>query len=715
MRSIPSSPRIGRPRRGMTLVEMMVVVALVVLMMSILVSIFSSATGAISSSRVFVELDSGLRNLDSTIRRDLAGVTARLTPPLDPKDNLGYFEYSENSFADAQGEDGDDTLSFTAKAPEGQKFTGRFYIHYLVKPGQDPVNSAGVLNTAGLTTNFSTQPTLISSDYAEIIYFLRNGNLYRRVLLIVPEKQSSVVTAITTPAGPQTLSIGQFALPGVSWQGANDVSARPSMSSGQLEPTLNSLGDLTNRQNRFARPRFCNDYYNPIGGTTSGVPDGIPDDGNEDGLPDYYPTMYPAMIKNLAVGLLNWDAFPPSPQQLYPLRVTSASWESVFAFPYIYPASFSKPDTTTGSSGVALDKLGWIRSAIVDGRINQCPLEQGDNLIVSPIASLPASNYQSWWGYPTWRETMSPKWADPYYKINYQNTFALGVQAPGIQPIAQTGTTLYPSTWATNNMLPPINPLINTAGGGAAIWANNITPVMSGSLPAFTDNAGYSGVGVGLTRPFRPTGGPDSTLNPNMVWEDDLILTGVRSFDVKAYDPAFAGYQDLGWGSNVDGIFSDSLPYDTISPPTGNLGGPRLSKDHYFVDLTPYRLAWRDNRVWDTLNQTFAHEGRIPPLPSDGRFNASTKIHPLGDSSDGVIRLRRVWDTWSTEYTNAPNTDIRGKGYNPPTSTGLPIYPSFPPPYPAPLRGIQINVRLVDPNNEKVRSLTITQDFTDKL
>ena len=33
-------------------------------------------------------------------------------------------------------------------------------------------------------------------------------------------------------------------------------------------------------------------------------------------------------------------------------------------------------------------------------------------------------------------------------------------------------------------------------------------------------------------------------------WEDDLIMTGVRSFDVKAYDNSFAGYVDLGWGDD---------------------------------------------------------------------------------------------------------------------------------------------------------------------
>ena len=36
-----------------------------------------------------------------------------------------------------------------------------------------------------------------------------------------------------------------------------------------------------------------------------------------------------------------------------------------------------------------------------------------------------------------------------------------------------------------------------------------------------------------------------------MSWEDDLIMTGVRSFDIKAYDNSLAGYADLGWGDDL--------------------------------------------------------------------------------------------------------------------------------------------------------------------
>ncbi len=55
-------------------------------------------------------------------------MTARFTPPLDPTQNLGYFEYGENEFADVQGEDSDDYIRFTAKAPEGRPFTGRMWV-----------------------------------------------------------------------------------------------------------------------------------------------------------------------------------------------------------------------------------------------------------------------------------------------------------------------------------------------------------------------------------------------------------------------------------------------------------------------------------------------------------------------------------------------------------------------------------------------------------
>src|SRR5208337_2848952 len=124
----------------------------------------------------------------------------------------------------------------------------------------------------------------------------------------------------------------------------------------------------------------------------------------------------------------------------------------------------------------------------------------------------------------------------------------------------------------------------------------------------------------------------------------------------------------------------------------------------------------------------------VPPLVDDNIFDAqfgyvgagyyaapnNAYSGNIGDDNPAVVRLRRVWDSWTTEYTQAPGT-----GVNPATSPAAlfpagppyapPIYPSYPPPYPAPLRGIQIQIRVTDPTNQRVKTLTIRQDFTDKL
>ena len=54
----------------------------------------------------------------------------------------------------------------------------------------------------------------------------------------------------------------------------------------------------------------------------------------------------------------------------------------------------------------------------------------------------------------------------------------------------------------------------------------------------------------------------------------------------------------------------------------------------------------------------------------------------IGDDTPGVVRLRRVWDTWSTEYSDRAgrvgSTSRRAFLAAPPGQP--PIYPSYPPP-----------------------------------
>lgn len=588
------------PRRGVTLIEMLVTLALLLLVMSIIVSIFRVATESVSRSRTLTMLDQSLRRIDTMLRQDFDGITVHMTPPADATKQEGYFEYIENEFADAQGEDTDDILAFTVNAPEGHPFTGRIML---------PVQNSGVI---------SYIQTMVTSDFAEVIYFLRNGNLYRRVLLVVPDRKGSL-TLGPNNGGGYTLNLGGQAF-NVSWQGANDISARPPeyyAGATSYVPVPNSLGDLTERPNRYVHPRFTNDYNF----------DGVPDDSNLDGIPDYYPTLYPG---NPYVNDGNW------PNGRTVTRDT-------FAFPFIYPYAFSKPYPNNGPVWPPIDNtyygaIHYMGPGYGGGSftVNHAPLDLGESQMPNPspppaTISVPVpsgtNQLQTWWGVPTRRETMSANWTDPITQLNTNSQQSLGL------------------SWVNGpNWLPQLSP-----------------------LPPFSD-------GVGSNTYF---------MTPGYVVEEDLILAGVRSFDVKAFDPYAgffnlqAGYYDLGYA---------------------NLG---------------------TSVVFPQYLQSFGHEGRMPPISNDNRFDAQYPIFPIGDDNTGVVRMRRTFDTWSTTYTHAPDVGINPLlGFPPIDPNGnplRPVYPSYPAPYPIPLRGVRVQIRAVDPRNQRVKTLTIIQDFSDKL
>ncbi len=748
-------------RRGVTLVEMLVTVAVLVIIMTILVQIFQAATGSVSAAQAFQQLDDQLRRLDGMIRGDLEGVTARFTPPLDPEQNLGYFEYGENEFADIQGEDSDDYIRFTAKAPVGRPFTGRFWPQYWTNP-------IGATTFGANAANMSSFPITITSDYAEIIYFVRNGNLYRRVLLVAPELQSAVFSTYSNPSGnPSAYNVGydtsgtahtfQPSIFGggtaVSWQGVNDLSARPNATGPNFNAgstaqdiaqgaiVLNTLGDLTNRENRFAYSRFANDFFNadPSSGKEN-TPDGIPDDWNggfPDNVPDLYPSLYPGIFPPRAGGTgPPFDSVRGVGKRLI-FEPNFGNWVrqglGTMAFPFVFPGAYSK------AQAVSNDHYGWIhapapyafdatgknryqfdlQTALYLHNLNHNPLDLGDNLPQPPNALAgnlqgAGSDYQTWWGFPTWRETLSPTWTDPTQQVNVAG------HPPVLNPLTaqEVSRGHLDQSGTTRLFLPPMdltsgfraNPQLFCDG-----WGNNAT--------IFPSPAGLWAAG----------------------WEDDLIMTGVRSFDVKAYDNALSAYADLGWG--------DDLRVSNFGSPlflTGNQDySPQWTNGN---PVYPPQVLIQNNHV-DYINQTFAHEGRMPPLVADNRLDAQNpnpyyltpapaqtppnipnplpsgfipQYYPtypdyssnIGDDNTGIVRLRRVWDSWSTEYSRAPAT-----GVGPSTTGGFPVgppfsppvYPSYPPPYPAPLRGIQIQIRVVDPTNQRIKSLTIRQDFTDKL
>ena len=131
---------------------------------------------------------------------------------------------------------------------------------------------------------------------------------------------------------------------------------------------------------------------------------------------------------------------------------------------------------------------------------------------------------------------------------------------------------------------------------------------------------------------------------------DDVILTNVIGFDVKAWDPVQNEYMDLGHGYQ-------GLIYSTdLANGLSHLGNYN-SQLHAFAGTYP-------SRVYDTWSVTY-----YGPNWNDG----------LDSNSNGVV-------------------DDAGEIANPP-------------PYPIPLRGIQVKIRIFEPDSRQVREVTVEQDF----
>lgn len=183
--------RLTVPGDGFTLIELLVAAALVVLMMTIFAEVFQMASGSMTLQRTIAENDQQVRTFTTLIRGDLQKRTFRSVIPYFPREDFnlrgvpfgnrhGYFYVSSN---DANR--GDDTvLQFTSDAnitidtSDVTPYYGRAEVlgpqnQFLGNPNQ-PETDDGQIEANGTT----------SSSAAEICYFVRNGVLYRRVVLL---------------------------------------------------------------------------------------------------------------------------------------------------------------------------------------------------------------------------------------------------------------------------------------------------------------------------------------------------------------------------------------------------------------------------------------------------------------------------------------------------------------------------------------------------
>lgn len=202
---------------------------------------------------------------------------------------------------------------------------------------------------------------------------------------------------------------------------------------------------------------------------------------------------------------------------------------------------------------------------------------------------------------------------------------------------------------------------------------------------------------TGVLVPFlmAPDNNGDGQPDVSLRVGEDVILTNVIGFDVKVWDPEAPVVSD----GNVllqpgDPGYLAALA-DAFGPgPTFAIAARGAYVDLNYVGNTP--ALWgvshfsfpgdvlamgpgpRPTRIYDTWSFHYEHDG-IDQW-SDGRVDLAT--NGFDDNGDGVV-------------DDANERETR-------------------PPYAAPLRGIQVKIRVFEPDTKQVREVTVVQDFLPK-
>lgn len=92
--------RDGLTPAGLTIVEMLVAMAITLLIMAAVVTVFANISSSVTRRRATIEMSSALRNVREMLGRDLAGATCPAVPWQRPESNQGYLEIIEGPHND---------------------------------------------------------------------------------------------------------------------------------------------------------------------------------------------------------------------------------------------------------------------------------------------------------------------------------------------------------------------------------------------------------------------------------------------------------------------------------------------------------------------------------------------------------------------------------------------------------------------------------------
>ncbi len=632
-------PGEARRQHGYTIVELLMATTLTLILMGVVATIFAAVSRSVHQSRAVLEMNDRMRAAKSRLQLDLEGLTVPVDPPRPPEAGEGYLEIVEGPYGvepthsnfmlpvnsgttliDTTPTDNDDVLMFTTRAQKGT-FVGRY------------------------RDKRTWQDTTIQSEEAEVIWFVRGRTLYRRILLVAPQ--------VMRPANGDWTSFGYL---------DNNYDSSDMVTNPNDDPTDNNrfvdLADLTD-------------------------PNGVAHAFHE----LYDLSARPALDQGTPVTAPPWNTLRWGWQlnSLGDLTRRENRYAHRVMAVDVFPFGINRLDFTTG--GPAALPWGQLRL-------------------------------------PTLRECSHPWW------MTWSNRFP------------------DPSNRADETRLPSVTPVANVD-----LWSNAPHPWLE--VDPVTGTLEYP----------APPSPPDSPrfMGPRVA--EDVILTNVIGFDVKVWDPIASLFwavndqgtpADLTDDTSISGVIvkpgdpgyhlafahwaiwrATGAPASASITPTPRATGAYVDLDYsaypiatYLAATYPVAVPWARAastfsgpgnprsqlaRVYDTWSSYYENDGDQSWVDKNGNGNPNDPGEQVGDQDmDGVID--EGTDGFDSDgdgvVDDGPDVDLNGDGYYT-TAAELGEWETMPP-YPVPLRGIQVRIRTFEPDARQVRTVTLVMDFVTK-
>jgi prepilin-type N-terminal cleavage/methylation domain-containing protein len=138
-----------RNRRGLTLIEMLIAMAITLVMMAAVVTLFANISASIRNRRAMIELGGQLRQVRQRLALDLAGATCAAKTWQRPGENRGYIEYGEGPYSDMN------PSALTDRDPSNGELD---YTTSLVPSGGDPTIDLSTVTRQNINSPLAPAP-----------------------------------------------------------------------------------------------------------------------------------------------------------------------------------------------------------------------------------------------------------------------------------------------------------------------------------------------------------------------------------------------------------------------------------------------------------------------------------------------------------------------------------------------------------------------------